>query len=70
MRKSLVVRGFPEGCEGQDTWDDCKTFLTTFVTGLMLDLPAGVEIERAHPEPKNRENNGLSKPRPIYAQFL
>ena len=70
MRKSLVFKGFPEGCEGQDTWDNCKPFLTTFITGLTLDFPAGVEIERAHRGPKNCEINGSSKPRPIYAQFL
>ena len=70
MRKTLVFRGFPEGCEGQDTWDNCKSFLTTFITGLKLDLPVAVEIERAHRGPKNSQNNGSSKPRPIYAQFL
>ncbi len=70
MRKTLVFRGFPEGCEGQDTWDNCKSFLTTFVAGLKLHLPLAVEIERAHRGPKNSRSNGSSKPRPIYAQFL
>ena len=70
MRKSLTFRGFPEGCDGKDTWNNCKSFLTTVITGLMLDIHTGVEIERVHRGPKKRENNGSSKLRPIYAQFV
>ena len=70
MRRTLVFWGFPEGSEGQDTRDNCKSFLTTFITGLKLDLPIAVEIERAHRGSKNSQNNGSCKPRPIYAQFL
>ena len=70
MRKTLVFRGFPEGCEGQDSWDNCKSFLTTFITDLKLDLNVAVEIERAHRGSKKSQNNGSAKPRPIYAQFL
>jgi len=58
MQKSFVFRGFLEGCKGWNT------------SGLMLDLPAGVKIERAYHGLKNHQNNGSSKPRPIYAQFL
>ena len=70
VRKTLVFGGFPEGCEGQDSWDNCKSFLTTFITDLKLDLNVAVEIERAHRGSKKSENNGSAKPRPIYAQFL
>ena len=65
-----MFRGFPEGCEGQDSWDNCKSFLTTFITDLKLDLNVAVEIERAHRGSKKSQTNGSAKPRPIYAQFL
>ena len=43
--------------------------MTTFITGLMLDLHAGVETGRAYRGPKDPQNNGSSKLKSIYAQF-
>eukprot|EP00794_Sanderia_malayensis_P010616 gene10615-11740_t len=35
-RKTLIFKGFPEKCEGEDTWDSCRSFLTEL--GLVMSM--------------------------------
>ena len=47
QRKTLIIRGVPEGTEGSDSWQNCKLFISKF-TSNHLGLRQGMEIERAH----------------------
>lgn len=72
MRKTLVFRGFPEGVEGKDTWENCKNLIADFVE-THLEF-SDVEVERAHRAKKSSAPNGGAKsdnrPRPIFVEFL
>lgn len=69
MRKTLVFRGFPEGHEGADSWDNCYKLISSFIED-HLEL-ADVEIERAHRGAKNPNATAKStNPRSIFVQFL
>lgn len=73
MRKTLVFRGFPEGVEGIDSWENCKNLITDFVE-THLDFP-DAEVERAHRAKKSFTPNGGAaksdnRSRPIFVEFL
>ena len=37
MRKTLIIKGIPEGAEGNDSWDNVKAFIISF-----LETHAGI----------------------------
>ena len=67
-RKTLIFRGVPEGREGSDSWQNCKLFISNFISN-HLRLRQGMEIERAHRSPSVRDHN-RAVPRLIMVQFL
>ena len=45
MRKTLIIKGTPEGAEGNDSWDNVKAFIISF-----LETHAGIRgvgVDRA-----------------------
>ena len=45
MRKTLIIKGFPEGVEGKDTWINARSFLSSFFEKEDLNE---IEIDKAH----------------------
>ena len=67
-RKTSIFRGVPEGREGPDSWQNCKLFISNFISN-HLGQRQGMEIEKAHRSPSARHHN-RAVPRLIMAQFL
>ena len=67
-RKTLIFRGVPEGREGSDSWQNCKLFISNFISN-HLGLRQRMEIERAHRSPSVRDHNRAVR-RLIIVQFL
>ena len=67
-RKTLIFRGVPEGKEGSDSWQNCKLFISNFISN-HLGLRKGKEIERAYRSSSARDHNRIVL-RLIMVQFL
>ena len=67
-RKTSIFCGVPEGREGSDSWQNCKLFISNFISN-HLGLRQGTEIERAHRSPSARDHN-RAVPRLTMVEFL
>ena len=45
MRKTIIIKGFPEGIKGKDSWEHVRAFVASFLE--KQGLPK-IEIHRAH----------------------
>ena len=72
MRKTLIIKGIPEGAEGNDSWDNVKAFIISF-----LETHAGISgvgVDRAHRAAKKNTPSASSAqapsiPRAIFVEF-
>ena len=73
MRKTLIIKGFPEGIERKDTWINARSFLSSFFE--KQDLKK-IEIDRVHcstkkVNPASSQSSTLRKsPRPFFMELL
>ena len=74
MRKTIIVRGFPEGIEGKDSWENVRACVPSFLE--KQGLPE-IEIDRAHRSAKKITPTGSQslasnrqKPRPVFCELL
>ena len=73
MRKTLIIKGFPEGVEGKDTWINGRSFLTSFFEKHYLNE---IEIDRVHRSAKkvnpasSQSSTSRKFPRPFFAELL
>ena len=73
MRKTLIIKGFPEGFEGKDTWINAKSFLNSFFEKQDLNE---IEIGRVHRSAKkvnpasSQSSTSRKSPRPFFTELL
>ena len=73
MRKTLTIKGFPEGVEGKDTWINARSFLSSFLEKHDLNE---IEINRVHCSAKkvnpasSQSSTSRKSPRPFFAELL
>ena len=67
-RKTLIVKGFPEGVEGSSGWPACQGFVSSFISEC-FNMAEKVIIERAH-HTQAFQNPNRKHPRPIHVAFL
>ena len=74
MRKTIIIRGLPEGIEGKDSWENVRAFVASFLE--IQGLPE-IETDRAHRSAKKITPTGSQslasnrkKPRPVFCELL
>ena len=73
MRKTLIIKSFPETVEGEDTWINARSFLSSFFEKHDLNK---TEIDRVHCSAKkvnpasSQSSNSRKSPRPFFAELL
>ena len=74
IRKTIIIRGLPEGIKGKDSWENMRAFVASFLE--KQGLPK-IEIDRAHRSAKKITPTGLQslasnrkKPRPVFCELL
>ena len=74
MRKTIIIRGLPEGIEGKDSWENVRAFVASFLE--KQGIPE-IETDRAHHSAKkitstSSQSRAINrkKPRPVFCELL